>query len=54
MEFWFQMGITIVKGVLASLHVDLDKKATLKAVMLGLANDIYVLYGLTPPAPPAA
>jgi hypothetical protein len=54
MDFWFQMGITILKGVLASLHVDLSKKALLQSVLLGVANDIYVLYDMTPPTAPAA
>jgi hypothetical protein len=53
MDFWFQFAISIVKGVLAGLHLDPTKATTLKAVLLGVANDIYILYGMTPPAPPA-
>lgn len=54
MDFWFQMGITIVKGVLAGLHQDPNKASTLKKVLVDLANSIYALYDLVPPAPPAA
>lgn len=54
MEFWFQFGISILKGTLAGLHVDISKKALLKSVLVDLANSIYALYDMVPPAPPAA
>jgi hypothetical protein len=54
MDFWFQFGLTIIKGVLAGLHVDVSKASTYKTVLLDLANGIYAIYGMTPPTPPAA
>lgn len=52
MDFWLQFALAIVKGVLAGLHVDLSKATLLKTVLIGLANDIYLLYNMVPPAPP--
>lgn len=51
MDFWLQFAISILKGVLAGLHVDPNKATTLKAVLLGVAADIYILYDMTPPVP---
>lgn len=51
-DFWLQFAVTILKGVLAGLHVDPTKLPTLEKVLVGIANDIYILYGMTPPAPP--
>jgi len=53
-NFWIQMGITIVKGVLTEIHFDPSKATIYKTVLLDLANGIYVVFGLTPPTPPAA
>lgn len=54
MDFWMQFALSILKGTLAGLHVDVNKAASLKSVLLGIANDIYLLYNMVPPAPPAA
>lgn len=53
-DFWFQFGITILKGVLAGLHLDPTKAGPLRTILLDLANSIYTLYGMVPPTPPAA
>lgn len=52
MHFWEQFAISILKGLLAGLHVDTTRKSTLKTALLSIANDIYALYDLTPPPPP--
>jgi hypothetical protein len=54
MDFWFQFALTVIRGVLAGLHVNLSLKSTYSTVLIELANGIYALYGMTPPAPPAA
>jgi len=53
LNFWEQFAIAIVKGLLAGLHVDINRAATLKLVLIGIATDIALLYDLTPPAPSA-
>jgi hypothetical protein len=52
MNFWEQFAISMIKGILAGLHFDINKAATLKKVLMGIANDIYVLYDAVPPTPP--
>jgi len=54
LHFWEQFAITILKGLLAGLHVDINRAGLLRKVLLGIANDIYALYDITPPATPAA
>ena len=53
MTFWFQLGITILQSTLAELHINPASAAPLKNVLVNLANGIYAVYGMTPPAPPA-
>jgi hypothetical protein len=52
MEFWEQFAITMLKGILAGLHFDINKAQKLKKELLSIANDIYNLYDIAPPAPP--
>lgn len=50
MDFWSNFVISSVKVLLASLHVDVNKAATLKKVLLSVAADINSLYDVTPSA----
>ena len=51
-DFWLTFALTILKGVLAGLHIDPTKLPGLEKILVSVANDIYLLYGLVPPAPP--
>ena len=50
LDFWFQLGITVLTSTLAELHVNPSKAATLKTVLLHLANGILAVYGIPPVA----
>lgn len=54
MDFWFQFAISVLKGTLAGLHVDLNSATKFKSILLGVANDIYILYDIAPPLPAPA
>lgn len=48
MSWLEQFAVTIVLGILSQVIKDPAKKAELKSVLLGLANDIYAGYDLLP------
>lgn len=48
-----QFGITILLGVLQTVVKNPAHAATLEAQLVGIANDIYTSYGLTPPVQPS-
>lgn len=50
MNWLEQFAITIVLGILQQVIKNPAKKAELENVLVGLATDIFVSYGLTPPA----
>lgn len=49
MNFLEQLAINVILGVLQQVIKNPAKKAELKSVLLGLADDIDISYGLTPP-----
>jgi hypothetical protein len=52
MSWLEQFAITIILGILQQVIKDPAKKAELQNLLVGLANDIYESYGMSPPAPP--
>lgn len=49
-----QLAITIIFGVLNSTIKNQAHAAVLKVQLLGVADDIYINFGMTPPARPQA
>ncbi len=47
------MGISMVLAALQSVVKNPQHKAALQNQLIGVANDIYTAYGMTPPALPA-
>ena len=54
MSWLEQFAITIVLGILQQVVKNPAKKAELKDVLVGVANDIYASYGIPPAAPVAS
>lgn len=50
MNFLEQLAINVILGVLQQVIKNPAKKAEMRAILLGLADDIDISYGLTPPA----
>jgi len=44
-----EMGVHLVLSLLQQFIKNPSKKSALQSLLLGLADDIYVSYGLTPP-----
>lgn len=46
-----QLAISVIIGILQQVVKNPTHAAELESILVGLANDIYETYGLTPPAP---
>lgn len=54
MSWLEQFAITVILGLLQQVIKNPATAAVLKAQLVGVANDIYLVYGMTPPAPTIA
>ena len=50
MNWWEEMALNIVLGVVHSVVRNPAKRAALRGILLSLADDIYTTYELTPAA----
>jgi hypothetical protein len=50
MSFLEQFAITVILGLLQAVIKNPTTAAAVKTQLVGIANDIYAAYGLTPPA----
>lgn len=50
MNFLENFAITVILGLLQAVVKNPAHAAALKTQLVGVANDIYATYGLTPPA----
>lgn len=52
MSWLEEMAISVLLGALQQFVKNPAKKEAMKKVLLDIAGEIYMEYGLTPPAPP--